>query len=51
MFKLCKKYTKLLKSPVGLGFFKSYHKDIKAIWEEYEKDINAERFYLLKLSL
>ena len=38
VFKLCKKYPKLLKSSIGLGFFKSYHKDIKMIWEEYEKD-------------
>ena len=38
VFKLCKKHPKLLKSPIGLGFFKNYHKDIKAICEEYEKD-------------
>ena len=31
VFKLCKKYHKLLKSSIGLGFFKNYHKDIKAI--------------------
>ena len=31
VFKLCKKYPKLLKSSIGLGFFKNYHKDIKAI--------------------
>ena len=37
VFKLCKKYSKLLKSSIGLGFFKNYHKDIKAICEEYEK--------------
>ena len=37
VFKLCKKYPKLLKSSIGLGFFKNYHKDIKAICEEYEK--------------
>ena len=37
VFKLCKKYPKLLKSPIGLEFFKSYHKDIKAICEENEK--------------
>ena len=33
IFKLCNKYPKLLKSSVGLGLFKSYHKDIKAICE------------------
>ena len=38
IFKLCKKHPKLLKSSIGLGFFKNYHKDIKAICEEYEKD-------------
>ena len=38
VFKLCKKYSKLLKSSIGLGVFKNYHKDIKAICEEYEKD-------------
>ena len=36
-FKLCQKYPKLLKSSIGLGFFKNYHKDIKAICKEYEK--------------
>ena len=38
VFKLCKKYRKLLASSIGLGFFKNYYKDIKAIWEENEKD-------------
>ena len=38
VFKLCKKHSKLLKSSIGLGFFKNYHKDIKEICEEYEKD-------------
>ena len=38
IFKLCKKHPKLLTSSIGLGFFKNYHKDIKAICEEYEKD-------------
>ena len=31
IFKLCEKYRKLLKSSIGLGFFKNYHKDIKEI--------------------
>ena len=26
VFKLCKKYRKLLTSSIGLGFFKDYHK-------------------------
>ena len=38
VFKLCKKYCKLLKSSIGLGLFKNYHKDIKAICEETEKN-------------
>ena len=38
VFKLCEKYPKLLKSSIGLGFFKKYHKNIKAICEENEKD-------------
>ena len=37
-FKLRKKYRKALKSSIGLGFFENYHKDIKAICEENEKD-------------
>ena len=49
-FKLCQKYPKLLKSSIGLGFFKDYHKDIKAICKEYEKDFQCWAFYLLKLS-
>ena len=31
IFKLCGKYLKLLKSSIGLGFFKNCQKDIKAI--------------------
>ena len=38
IFKLRKKYSKLLKSSTGLGFLKNYHKDIKTICEENEKD-------------
>ena len=38
--KLCKKYHKLLTSSIGLGFFKHYHKDIKAICEKKEKDFH-----------
>ena len=38
VFKLCKKHPKLLKSFIALGFFKNYHKDIKAICEENESD-------------
>ena len=38
IFKLGEKYPKLLRSSIGLGFFKNYHKDIKAVCEEIEKD-------------
>ena len=41
VFKLCKKHPKLLKSSVELAFFKNYHKDFKAICEEYEKDFQC----------
>ena len=41
MFKLCKKYCKLLTSSIGLGFFKDYHKGIKAICKENEKDFQC----------
>ena len=41
VFKLRKKYPKVLKSSIGLGFFKNYHKDIKAICEENEKDFQC----------
>ena len=33
IFNLCKKHPKLLKSSIGLGFFKNYHKDIKVCEE------------------
>ena len=39
IFKLCNKHPKLVKSSIGLGFFKNYHKDIKAICEENGKDL------------
>ena len=38
IFKLCEKYPKLLKSFIGLGFFKNHHKYIKAICKENEED-------------
>ena len=41
VFKLCQKHPKLLKPSIGLGFFKDYHKDIKAICEEYKKDFEC----------
>ena len=39
VFKLCERYTKLLKSSIGLGFFKNYHKGIKITCME-----NAQEF-------
>ena len=41
VFKLCKKYPKPLKSSIGLGFFKNYHKVIKAICEENKEDFQC----------
>ena len=41
IFKLCEKHHKLLKSSIALEFFKSYHKDIKAICKENEKDFQC----------
>ena len=37
-FKLCERYPKLLGSSIGLGIFKNYHKDIKAVSKENEED-------------
>ena len=37
-FKLCERYPKLLGSSIGLGTFKNYHKDIKAVSKENEED-------------
>ena len=38
VFKLREKYPKLLRSSIGLGFFKNYQKDIKVVCEENKKD-------------
>ena len=35
VFKLCERHPKLLKSSIGLGFFKNYHKDIKQCFHNY----------------
>ena len=37
MFLNCVKYTIANYSSIGLGFFKNYHKDIKAIGKENEE--------------
>ena len=37
VFKLCKKYPKLLKPSIGLGFFENHHEVIKAMCEENVK--------------
>ena len=29
---------KLLRSSIGIGFFKNYYKDIKTVCKEYEED-------------
>ena len=38
MFLNCVKNNELLKSSIGLGFFKNCHKDIKVICKENEED-------------
>ena len=38
VFKLCQKYPKLLRSSIGLGFFKNCHQDIKTVCKRYEED-------------
>ena len=38
VFKMSKKYCKLLKSSIVLGFLTNYHKDIKAICKKNEED-------------
>ena len=38
VFKLCEKSPKLLRSSIGLGVFKNYHKDIKAVCRENEEN-------------
>ena len=48
ILKLCKNHPKLLNSSTGLGFFKNYHKDIKAICEENEKDFQCLVFLSFK---
>ena len=45
---MCEKYCKLLKSSIGLGFFKNYHKVIKAICKENEKDFQCWAFLSFK---
>ena len=39
MFLIVLKTPQTIEVSIGLGFFKNYYKDIKAICEEYEKDI------------
>ena len=51
IFKLCKKYTKLLKSSIGLGFLKIITRTLKQFVKKMKKIFNVERFYLLKLRL
>ena len=35
---MCERYPKLLRSSIGLGFFKNYHKNIKTVFRENEED-------------
>ena len=40
IFKLCERYPKLLKSSIGLGIFKNYHKDIKTVCMENAQELS-----------
>ena len=40
IFKLCEKHSKLLKSSIGLGFFKTHCKDIRKICNENEQEFS-----------
>ena len=40
IFKLCEKFPKLLKSSIGLGFFRNCYKDIKEICNENEQEFS-----------
>ena len=44
VFKLCKKHPKLLKSFIGLGFFKIIIRTLKQFAKNMKKTFNAERF-------
>ena len=35
---MCERYPKLLKSSLGLGFLKNYHKGMKTVCKENEED-------------
>ena len=39
-YKPCTKFPKLMKSSIGLGFFKNYYKDIKDICNENEQEFS-----------
>ena len=51
VFKLCNKYPKLLKSPIGWGLLKIIIRTLKQCVRKMKKIFDVERFYLLKLSL
>ena len=40
IFELCKRYPKLLKSSIGLGFLKNNYKDIKEICTENAREFS-----------
>ena len=46
IYKLCKKFPKLMKSSIGLGFLKNYYKDIKDICNKNEQEF-SKSFYLV----
>ena len=40
VFKLCENHSKLLKSSIGLGYFKTHYKDIQEICNENEQEFS-----------
>ena len=40
VFKLCQRHSKLLRSSIGLRFFKNHNKDIKTIYMENEQEFS-----------
>ena len=40
IFRMCERHSKLLKSSIGLGFFKTHYKDIREICNENEQEFS-----------
>ena len=40
IFRICERHSKLLKSSIGLGFFKTHYEDIREICNENEQEFS-----------